>query len=155
MKFLDIISSKIFIKTLSILEFVFYGYIIYSRIELIKSILAIDKQIRDLISLIDYENGWSFIFLFLLLISCALTFHSRKSAWLIKQIGLICLLATLSHTLSYSMIIVPLLAIYYSINKVSDQFGINKSEKIKYYLISLACSISLLAGSAFIPLLEY
>jgi membrane-bound metal-dependent hydrolase YbcI (DUF457 family) len=155
MKFIEFIASKKFIRNLAILELLLYGYIIYSRIELIKSILAIDKQIRDLISFIDYENGWSFIFLFLLLISCALTFQSRKAAWLIKQIGLICLLATLSHTLTYWMIIVALLAIYYSINKVSAQFGIKNSEKIKYYLISLACSIGLLAGYVFIPLLEY
>jgi hypothetical protein len=155
MKFLEFISSKKFIKTLAILEFIFYGNIIYLRIELIKRILAIDKQMRVLMSFLDYENGWSFIFLFLLLISCLLTFHSRKPAWLIKQIGLICLLVTLNSTLTYSMIIVALLAIYYSINKVAAQFDINKSEKIKYYLISMVCVIVLLTGYAFVPLLNY
>jgi hypothetical protein len=146
---------------MALLEFLFYGSIIYERIELIRSILRIDKGLRELINLIDYENGWNFIFLSLLLISCLLTFKPRKVAWLIKQIGLICLLVTLGFSItnrfsiSYIGIIVILLIIYYSLNKVSDQFNIVKSEKMKYYLISAAIVIMLLAGYIFIGILNY
>lgn len=103
----------------------------------------------------DYENGWNFIFLFLLLASCLLTFKSRKVAWIIKQIGLICILLTLGFKVPFVGIIVTLLIIYYSINKVSAQFYIMRNEKVKYYSISAVFAIVLLIGYMFLGILDY
>ena len=153
--FLKFISSEKFIKSLALIEFIFYGFLIYERINRIYIILGISKGLREVINIVDYENGWSFIYLLLLVISCALTLKLNKAVWLIKQVGLICILITLGFIIPYVGIVVTLLIVYYSLNKISFQFGILKVEKMKYHLISVISVVILLAGYLFINILDY
>ena len=153
--FIENISSKKAIQFLAFLEFIFYGYIFYLRVELIKAILSLPKGLRELINLIDYENGWNLIFLLLLMSSCIFPFKLGKVKWLIKQTCLLTICITLGFNIQFVAIIAPMLIAYFSLNKVSLHFGIYKSEKIKYHTISICGMIIFLPVCFLINILNY
>ena len=153
-KFEKIHSLK-FIKIISSLEFVLYIYLVFSRIRVINNVKRIPKIMRSLIDLFDYENGWNFIFLFLLFTSIILTFRKRRIAWILKQTGLICISTTLILSEKYIGVLTISLFIFYSTNKTIKQFKISAKEKFWFYLISIIAAMILLFCSMSFDLLKY
>lgn len=128
------IYSYKFIKALAFIEIIFYVYLIFKRVEIIIRISRLDKGLRQLIDLIDHENGWNLIFLLLLLTSNILTFYAKRIAWIIKQTGLICITISLLSKMPFPGLLTILLIIYYSTNKATIQFDIMMKERRKLYL---------------------
>lgn len=153
-EFENIYSFK-FIKILSIVEFALYAYLVFSRIRLINAIKKIPELLRSLINLFDYENGWNFVFLFLLFSSIFLTFRKRKIAWILKQTGLICISTNFLLSENYIGILTILLFIYYSLNKTIRLFDITPKEKYWSYFISILSAVILLFCSMTFNLLRY
>jgi len=144
-----------FIENLSLLEFVLYAYLLIKRIRVIIFIKKIPKDMRSLIDLFDYENGWNFIFLFLLFLSIPLTFKRRRIAWLLKQTGLICISTTLILGENYIGILTILLFIYFSMSRTNKLFDILPKERLWFFLISISSAILLLFCSMTFNLLTY
>ena len=155
MKKSEKIYSVKFITILSLLEFVFYAYLVFSRIRLINSIKKIPEIMRSLITLFYYENGWNFVFLFLLFASIFLTFIKRRIAWILKQTALICISTTLILSESYIAILTILLLILFSTNKIIKQFDISPKEKIWFFTISILAAFILLFCSMRFNILKY
>ena len=153
-KFEKIYSLK-FIKIISSIEFVLYIYLVFSRIRVINNVKRIPKIMRSLIDLFDYENGWNFIFLFLLFTSIILTFRKRRIAWILKRTGLICISTTLILSENYIGILTILLFIFYSTNKATKQFDISAKEKFWFFLIIIIAAMILLFCSMTFKLLKY
>lgn len=155
MNFIDKISSKKAIFKITILEFLFYGFIIYTRINRIVIISNIDPGLRSLINVFDYESGWNLVFLFFLVLSCILSLKYYRLAWIIKQIGLICLIVSLGFIRPYIGIISLGFLIYISLNPVAVNYGIEKKNKIILHVISSVIAIVLLIASSLIDILIY
>lgn len=154
LKYFQNIYSFKFIRILSSFEFVFYIYLLFTRIRILNHIKSIPKGLRELIDLYDYENGWNFIFLLILLTSIILTFSKKRFAWPLKQTGLICISVTLIFK-SALVILTILLLIYYSKNMTMKQFDITSKEKLCFYITSVVAALLLLFCSMTFELLKY
>jgi hypothetical protein len=138
------IYSLNFNKILILLEFILYAYLLFSRIKVVTSIKGVPEGIRELVTFFDYENGWNFIFLFLLFTSIILTLGKRRIAWLLKQTGLICISTTLILGENYIGILTILLFIYFSMSRTNRLFDILPKERLWFFLISISTAILLL-----------
>jgi hypothetical protein len=149
------IYSLNFNKILILFELVLYAYLLVYRIKVVTSIKNIPEGTRESITFFEYENGWNFIFLFLLFVSMVLAFRKERIAWLLKQTGLICISTTLILGANYICILTIFLFIYFSVSKTTRLFGILPKERVWFFLISMSTAVLLLFCSMTFNLLKY
>ena len=155
MKYLNHIFSIRGIQVIAVLEIAGSLILIQNRIERVLFIKNIDPGLRKLINIVDYESGWNFIFLIILITSSFLSFRTRQIGWILKQATLITLLVSIGSVKTLIGIAILILLAYYSNNRIITVFKIKKAKKIKFYSISVLGAVILILSYFFIPILNY
>lgn len=95
-----------------------------SRIQLVFRIKNMDQGLRNLINLIDYENGWTFYFIILSLLGSSLIIYNKINwtAWNLKIISFICLIFKAGFLHWYISIYCITGIIFYSSKTIKSRF---------------------------------
>lgn len=158
MRLIEKFNSENAIKVVSLLELILYIFFFYRGLRgVIMSTLFANRQSHQaFISYCCEENGWTFIFTLLLIISIVLTFTDRKKiAWVLK------LTTLLSYTLflflmgDYLSAFTLIIFLFYTIGKISSWFKILPQERKKLIIKITIASAILLLFASFLDFLQY
>lgn len=152
-KLMKIYSPSFFSKVIKF-EMLFFIILIIGRIKLIVETINLG-ELRDLISIIDFESGYSFVLIaFLLLINyLILNYENRTIYWPFKVGGLLSL--SIISSINFFDIILVTLIIYYLTNPIRQLFKLSNKDLFFYLVLVLCIVLAIVFLDADFPLLEY